>query len=436
MGTAPTGRPFRVLQIVHDYYPVVGGSELLFRKIAEGLVARGVEVSVFTSTARSTADFIASNTATFPAGTEDIHGVRVRRFAFPQYPPWIRRKLSGVSHLWSTRQWPGYGKLKAIWVGPYLPGLVRSAVRFAPDIITATAVPFLPIYHAAEAARRAARPFAIMPCLHPGDRWLLDNPSQLRLIRSADGVMTLTPYEMRLLRALDVRTNRLWLIGGGVEADAAKCAEPGLRTRFGIPETAPMTLFCGRKEETKGILAVLEAMVRLWQQDQPGVLVLAGASTDYSRTHLARIIGRLPPEWKSRVIVRDDITENEKWGWYTECDALAHPSRVESFGLVYLEAWLCGKPVIGGRTGPQSSVIDHGVDGLLVKPGDVDELTASLGRLLFEPGLGAAFGRAGRAKVLQHHTWDAVIDRAENMYRSLAANYRHAHDQRGHRHPQ
>jgi glycosyltransferase involved in cell wall biosynthesis len=419
-------RPLRVLQIVHTYHPVIGGSEFLFRKIAEGLVARGIDVSVFTSTARSSGDFIASNAETFPVGTENIGGVNVRRFPFRQLSPVARRGLSAVSHLWSTRHWPGYGMLKVIWVGPHLQDLVRSAVQFSPDVIAATASPFLPMYRAAQAARRAGSPIALMPCLHPGDRWLVDNPALFRLLRTADAVMALTQYEIGLLRALDVPADRLWLIGGGVEADAPKCARRGLRAQFEIPEAEPLVLFCGRKEEGKGVQDVLEAMIRLWQQDRPGTLVLVGASTEYSRTHLARMIGRLPSEWRTRLVIRDDIEEDEKWGWYCECDVLAHPSHVESFGLVYLEAWLCGKPVIGGRTGAQSCVIDEGRDGFLVKPGDVDELVMKLDRLLSEPDLGATFGRVGRAKVLNQFTWDLVVDRAERMFRTLASNHAHA----------
>ena len=436
MATARTDRPLRVLQVVHDYYPAVGGSELQFRQIAEGLAARGIEVSVFTSTARSTADFVASGVETFPAGIENINGVEVRRFPFWQFSPLVRRGLSAVSHLWSTRQWPGYGAFKTIWVGPHLPGLVRSAVRWAPDIITATAAPFMPIYRAAAAARRANRPIAVMPCLHPGDRWLMDNPALLRLLRRADGIMALTQYEIRLLRALGVAADRLWLIGNGIAANAAQCAARGLRARFTIPEAEPIVLFCSRKEVGKGIQDVLEAMVRLWQQDRPGTLVLAGASTEFSRIHLARLIARLPSEWKTRVLIRDDIPEEEKWGWYSECDVFALPSHIDSFGLVYLEAWLCEKPVIGGRTGAQCSVIEEGRDGLLVRLGDVEELAAALSRVLFEPGLGPALGRAGRAKVLSQYTWDSVVDRAEDMYRRLAARDTHASDQHDRRHLQ
>jgi len=423
-----------VLHVVHDYFPAVGGSELLFQKIGEGLARRGVEIVVFTSTARTTGDFIRSHADTLAAGTENVNGVNVRRFRYRQFAPWARRSLDVASHVWSTNHWPGYGRLKALWVGPHLPGLVRQIVDLSPHLIAATAAPFLPLYKAAQAARRVDVPFVVMPCLHPGDRWLIDNPALLNLLPTADAVMALTPHEMLFLRALEVPADRIRLIGAGVAADAAATAERGLRAKFGIPGDEPIVLFCGRKEEGKGVQHVLEAMVRLWQRGIRAMVVLAGGSTDYSRTYLTRLIGRLPAEWRRRVVIRDDISEAEKWGWYCECDVLAHPSHIESFGIVYLEAWLCGKPVVGGRTGPQMSLIDEGRDGLLVRFGDVEELAMQIGRLLTEPGLAVVLGRAGREKVLQHYTWETIVDRAAELYLSLARGHEHAKNHGDHRH--
>ncbi len=414
-------RPRRVLHIVHDYHPAVGGSELLFQRIAEGLAARGWDMWTFTSTARRSGDFIKAGGNTLPAGRDTVNGLPVHRFRFVQPPPAVRRVMDATSHVWSTRQWPGYGKVKAWWVGPHMRGLVRAAVRLRPDLIAATAAPFLPLWDAARAASLARVPLAIMPCLHPGDRWLSDNPSLVRLLRRADAVMALTVYEKRMLQALSVDGSRVTVVGGGVAVDARLGAAVGLRKTHGIPEDASLVLFCGRKEQGKGVQETIEAMVRLWQQGSSAHLVLAGGATDFSTCHLPPFISRIPAAWRARVVVRDDVTEAEKWGWYEACDVMAHPSHVESFGLVYLEAWSCGKPVIGGRTGPQAALIEEGVDGYLVKPRSAQELAAAIRRVLDDPERARRLGEAGRQKVLREYTWDRVVDRAEALYQSLVA---------------
>lgn len=414
----------RILHVIHDYHPVIGGSETLVQRIGEELAARGEQVVVFTSTARSVSDFVRPNPDAFPAGVEVRNGVTVRRFPFLRLPPPLRRGFNFLASRWWQRRWPGYGHVKTAWVGPHLSGLAREIRRLRPELIMAATIPFLPFYRAARAGFAAGIPVLLMPCLHPNDPWMLDNPSLFPLLRQADGVITLTRYESLLMRSLGIEAGRIHLLGGGVDEQAARRPAPRLRARFGLSASEKIVLFLGRKELGKGIQAVVEAMVRLWEAGRHARLVLAGASTEYSRNVLSPWVAQLPFEWRCRVVSRDDIDEDEKWGWYAECDVLAHPSAVESFGLVYLEAWLMGKPVVAGRNGPTASLVDHGRDGLLVGHGAVDELASGLERLLDDPTLARRLGEEGRSKVLREYTWPRIVDRAHAIYQTVAGTDR------------
>lgn len=410
----------RVLHVIHDYFPALGGSETLVQRIGEGLASRGDEVVVFTSTARSAFDFIRPGGALLAAGSQDLNGVRVRRFPFLRPPSGVARWLGRLASLWWGRRLPGYGRMKAAWIGPHMPGLVREIRRLRPDLIVAATVPFQPIYDAAKAGLGASIPVLLLPCLHPSDRWLLDNPALFALMRHVDGVITLTRYESLLLRSLGIEPERVHLLGGGVDEQAAHAPRAeGLRARFGLPAGEPLILFMGRKEEGKGIKQVAEAMVQSWQAGRRASLVLAGASTPYSRETLQPWLDGLPPEWRGRIVSRDDVDEAEKWGWYAECNVLAHPSAIESFGLVYLEAWLMGKPVVAGRNGPTASLAAHGRDGLLVGHGDVGETASALGRLLDDPAFARRLGEEGRIKVLREFTWPRIVDRARAIYQTV-----------------
>jgi len=75
------------------------------------------------------------------------------------------------------------------------------------------------------------------------------------------------------------------------------------------------------------------------------------------------------------------------------------PSHAEGFGLVYLEAMACGKPVIGGAHGGAPEVIVDGVTGYLVQYGDVDQLSTSIETLLSEPALARDMGARGCERV-------------------------------------
>ena len=100
----------------------------------------------------------------------------------------------------------------------------------------------------------------------------------------------------------------------------------------------------------------------------------------------------------------------------------AQPSRTDSFGIAYLEAWCYGAPVVGARAGGVPAVIDDGENGLLVPFGDVGALAGALERLLRDGALARRLGASGRAKVLRELTWDAAYGRARAFYRDLAGS--------------
>ena len=83
---------------------------------------------------------------------------------------------------------------------------------------------------------------------------------------------------------------------------------------------------------------------------------------------------------------------------------------MEGFGIVFLEANACGKPVIGARSGGIPDAIVDGETGLLVEPDDEAGLANALTALLSDPARCQALGAAGRQRVEQICTWDAAHD--------------------------
>jgi glycosyltransferase involved in cell wall biosynthesis len=133
------------------------------------------------------------------------------------------------------------------------------------------------------------------------------------------------------------------------------------------------------------------------------LFVLAGPETEGFRREY-----KPKAEANRRVISFGSVSEREKLSLLSACDLLVLPSTVESFGIVYLEAWMYGKPVIGALTEVSSEVITHGKDGLLVPPGDHRALARAIGRLVTRPDLGKRMGARGRRKVLARFTPEVV----------------------------
>jgi glycosyltransferase involved in cell wall biosynthesis len=82
------------------------------------------------------------------------------------------------------------------------------------------------------------------------------------------------------------------------------------------------------------------------------------------------------------------------------------PSRTDSFGIVFLEAWANGLPVVAAAAGGVPEVVRDGETGLLVPFGDLDRLSRALATLLSDPVLARSLGAAGRAMVESGYTWD------------------------------
>jgi glycosyltransferase involved in cell wall biosynthesis len=169
-------------------------------------------------------------------------------------------------------------------------------------------------------------------------------------------------------------------------------------------------LFLGRQVEYKGIENALQAVVNLQERFPHVHIVVAGPETGYSRQLFARYRDR------PGVINLGVVSDTTRLDALNACDCLALPSTGEAFGLVFLEAWIVGKPVIGARTAAASEIISDGLDGWLVPPGDPSSLAEALMRWIVSPDLARQMGQAGRRKVLADYTCARIADVVEDIY--------------------
>jgi phosphatidylinositol alpha-1,6-mannosyltransferase len=86
---------------------------------------------------------------------------------------------------------------------------------------------------------------------------------------------------------------------------------------------------------------------------------------------------------------------------------------VEGFGIVYLEAAACEKPVVGGRSGGVPEAVVDGVTGLLVDPLNVDELGEAMRRLLTDSDLATRLGQQGKLRATTEFTWEQAAEQIQ-----------------------
>lgn len=181
-------------------------------------------------------------------------------------------------------------------------------------------------------------------------------------------------------------------------------------------------LFVGRFEKRKGIDLVLGALPDLLTErtDVRVVLVgrddLPGESGQSYRSAFEHEYGTAP--WFGQVEFRGVVDDDALWAAYRECDVFVAPSRFESFGLIFVEAMMCAKPVVALRLGAATEVVDNGITGLLVAD-DVAEVRAALTELVEHPDRRVAMGMAGRATYERNFTVDAMGERIERLLRAV-----------------
>lgn len=176
-------------------------------------------------------------------------------------------------------------------------------------------------------------------------------------------------------------------------------------------------LFLGRLEYRKGI-DVLLAVLRQILPDLTNVYVdIVGEDVDENAyaTTFAHDVG--DAEWLTRVTFHGRVPQELLYQHFANCDIFVAPSRFESFGLIYLQAMMYGKPCIGTRVGGISEVVIDEQTGILVEPGDQDHLAAALLRLILDPDLRARLGQAGRYRYSEHFTARAWAERAVEQYK-------------------
>lgn len=407
----------RVLHLVQGYYPAIGGTEFLIKNISERLIAdHGDEVSVITTNAYNCDAFTNRRAELMSPGEETVNGVKVKRLAVVNgLAPLLGRAQSLAYRL----RLPYNDWLRTLYGGPLLRGIFAAMREAEPDVVAASSFPLMHMYYAAHIASKKHVPLVLHGGLHPQDDWGFGRANILKVIGKADAYIANTTYEKKYLVDKGIDKDKIHVVGVGTDVEVFAAAD-GARFRRSIGlDAEPLLAFVGQQGGHKGIETIIQAMPFVWRQAPEARLVIAGARTAYSEV-IDEMIARLPRASRDKVITLTDFSENEKADILAACDIFVSPSGFESFGITYLEAWSCAKPVIGTRSGAIPSVIAEGKDGLLVDYKDYRELAGAILELLNDEVVRLAMGENGRRKVLEKYTWSKVAAKFRSVYAQVA----------------
>lgn len=381
----PEPRPIRVLWIAPSFFPRVGGLEVYVERVVASLASL-CHVGLVTKAGQW-----------FP-GDEPIS-----HFTVSEMQP------QGFKARWQTAE-----------------ELAEITSRFGPDVVH--------LGGAEVAVYRCAIPESIpvFATLHGNDLTLAKstaaNPGHLaRLIEGlndCEHVFAVSQHTAGLCREWGI-TTPITVVTAGVDTECF-CPWPAIgeqaRQDFQMPEDRPILLTVSRLVSRKGHLHVLEAIRRL---PFPVYWVVVGDGP--CRDPLLRISAEYGLQ--DRVSVWGTVADDDLPGLYNACDIFVFTpeerrfadGRVDSegFGLVYLEASACGKPVVGSRiSGCKDAVID-GTTGILVEPGDPEQLSKAIEFLVRNPDIAKDLGAGGLTFVQASGGWPRLARQILEKYQEI-----------------
>jgi glycosyltransferase involved in cell wall biosynthesis len=395
----------RLLFLTESFHPVLGGGEAHIRALGSALAHSGLPATVVTRRGRED----------WPE-VEDLEGMRVVRV-----PP------------------PGEGR-----AGKYrmVPGAVRALLRersgFDVLVVRGTRVLGLP---GLLAGRWLGKAVVLQPEINGemtgevytwGKAWkgglrgrFVRRATALRnlLFRDADAFVAMSQAIKAEFLAAGASEERVALIPHGVDVERFRPASleerAALRARLGLPGDGRIVVYTGRLLRGKGLDILFEAFRRIGPREaQARLLVVgSGAGQSLSVEEDLRTAAR-EPRLEGRVVFAGRVDAVEDY--LRASDVFAFPSVFEALGISLVEAAACGLPAVGSRTGGIVDVIEDGVTGLLVPPGDARALEDTLEGLLSDPRRREEMGRRARERALRLFDAETSVRRYRTLFHEVA----------------
>ncbi|MGH8671092.1 MAG: glycosyltransferase family 4 protein [Burkholderiales bacterium] len=371
----------RYLVVTELFLPTKGGTAVWFDEVYRRL--GGKEIHIITADVPGADEHDASH-------PNSIHRVLLKRYG------WLRPESLGMYMKLLLKSLEQAFKIRfdAVHAGRVLPeGLVAWIV-----------------------AKLIRRPLVVYA--HGEEITTWRQPGKIKVMRftyqHADRVIANSEFTRDELLKLGVNAERISIIYPGVDITRFR---PGLETRdlrlsLSITDDQRLILSVGRLSRRKGFDQVIRSLSILSRNgiDAHYAIVGIGEDHDYLQS-LAREL-----DVSSRLHLLGHIASNDLPRWYNAADVFAMPNRDingdnEGFGMVFLEAAACGKPVLAGKDGGTAAAVLDGVTGLRVNGSPTDEVARGLVRLLRDAEFAEQLATKAYSRAVAEFSWERVAEK-------------------------
>lgn len=246
-----------------------------------------------------------------------------------------------------------------------------------------------------------------------------------KVLRNAKVIVTISEYtKSKLISRFNIDPQKITKVTPGVNIDKFRphFEREDIKRQYNLSQRK-IILTVGRlvgEGRNKGHDYVIKALPKILSFVPRATYLIVGQGPDEAR--LKNIVREL--ELDDRVIFTGYIPDDRLPFFYNICDVFVMASRsavndgegkVEGFGIVYLEANACGKPVIGGRSGGEEEAVVNGKTGLLINSEDIQQIAKTISWLLCNTKEAEKMGSLGRKRVCEEFDWKLKADEIEKL---------------------
>jgi glycogen synthase len=233
-------------------------------------------------------------------------------------------------------------------------------------------------------------------------------------VENADKVIAVSQdMKKDVLKYFNVKEKNVEVIHNGIDLKKWKRLNSrNVQKKYGI--TQDYILFVGRTTKQKGIEVLINAADYI---DKKVKIVICTTGAD-TKEYLVEV-EKLAKSKKNIVWINEMLKEEECMELYSGAKVFVCPSIYEPFGIINLEAMICGTPVVASAVGGIKEIVVHNETGFLIPAGNPKLIAKYVNILLKNDSLAKKFGQKGKQRVEKYFGWDYIAKKTKKLYEKI-----------------
>lgn len=378
---------------------IPGGAEMETREVTKHLKAAGLDVEILTTCVKEFGSDWNKNF--YPEGEEIVHNVPVKRFK-------VRKRDTRAFAAVNTKLMNGTvptAEEQQIFVDEMVnsPDLYKYIKKHSREYTAFVYIPYMfgTTYFGVKTCPEKA---VLIPCFHDEAYVYMDVFRSL-YSKAAGMIFNARPEYELTKRLYDIENMQTVVMGIGMDTDLTSDAA-AFRKKFGISE--PFIIYAGRKDAGKNVHTLVKYFSEYRKRRVTDLkLVLIGGGEI-----------QIPADVRDHVIDLGFVDRQDKYDAIAASEFLCQPSKNESFSLVIMESWLCGRPVlVHEKCAVTANFARESEGGLYFN--DYFEFEGCTDFFLSKKDTAAQMGRNGCAYVKKNFDWDIIVDKYKEFFNNM-----------------